>query len=62
MTEPKINVTSGNYEIEYDIKDDNTVDWLISVNDEPQQTGKADNWNEAVAETTEATKPINNYE
>ena len=45
MTEPKINVTSGNYEIEYDIKDDNTVDWLISVNDEPQQTGKADNIN-----------------
>ena len=25
MTEPKINVTSGNYEIEYDIKDDTAV-------------------------------------
>lgn len=58
MTDPKINVTSGNYDIEYDINDDNTVDWLISVNDEPQQTGTSDNWNQAVAETTEATKPI----
>lgn len=51
-----IKTTTGNYEIQYDINDDESVEWLISVKGEGQLSNKTDDLETAIKETTELTR------
>ena len=58
MADPKdkITTTTGDYTIEYEIKED-SVDWTICGKDnEPQITSTTDTMAEAIEETTKLTK------
>ena len=58
MEETIINTTNGNYDITYDINDENsTVIWTIAVDDTPLLTNQTKDLNKAIEEVTKVTIP-----